>query len=75
MLSLTPKPRGLRSSGFHLLAVPRVKTHAGTPAFSIAIPILWNSFPEHVKYSTPVLGAPLSSILLEDIGATIVVLQ
>ena len=37
MLSLSPKPRELRLSGFHLLSVPRVKTHAGTYAFSVAV--------------------------------------
>ena len=30
LLSLVPKHRGLSSSSFHLLSVPRVKTHAGT---------------------------------------------
>jgi len=37
MLSLAPKPRVHCSSGFHLLSVPRVKTHA----FSVAVPTLW----------------------------------
>jgi len=35
MLSLKPKPRELRSSGFHLFSVPGVKTHTGTRAFSV----------------------------------------
>jgi len=35
ILSLTPKPREPRSFGFYLLSVPRVKTHAGTRAFSV----------------------------------------
>ena len=30
MLSLVPKPRQLRSSGFHLFSVRRVKTDVGT---------------------------------------------
>ena len=47
MLSLAPKPRDLRSSGFHSLTVPRVKTHA----FSVAVPTLWNSLSEHVNSS------------------------
>jgi len=38
MLSLAPKPRDMRSSGFHLLSVPRVKIHAGTLAFLICCP-------------------------------------
>ena len=41
------KPRELRSSGFYLLSVPRIKTHAGTRAFSVAVPTLWNSLSEH----------------------------
>ena len=55
MLSLAPKPRELRSSGFHLLSVPRVKTHAGTRAFSVAVPTLWNSLSEHVKSSNSIV--------------------
>jgi len=43
MLSLTPKPRYLRSSGFHLLSVPRVKPHTGTRAFSVTVSTPWNS--------------------------------
>ena len=35
MLSLAPKPRELRASGFHLLSVPRVKTHVVTRAFQL----------------------------------------
>jgi len=49
MISLAPKPRVLRLSGFHLLSVPRVKIHADTRAFSVAIPTLWNPLPEHLK--------------------------
>ena len=113
MLSLSPKPRELRSSGFHLLSVLSVKTHTGSRAFSVAVPTLWNSLSERVKSSnsivsfhhhspfqthlsflsflaiwsllmkfepglwvcpTPVLDAPLSSILFEDIGAIEVLL-
>jgi len=51
MLSLTAKPRELHSSGFHSLPVPRVKTHAGIYAFSVAVPTVWNSLSEHVKSS------------------------
>ena len=40
ILSAAPKPRQLGSSRFHLLSVPRVKTHTGTCAFSVAVPIL-----------------------------------
>ena len=39
----------LRSSGSHLLSVPRVKTNAGTRSFSVAAPTLWNSLPDSVK--------------------------
>ena len=35
MLSIPPKPRELRSSAFHLLSIPRVKTRTGTRAFSV----------------------------------------
>jgi len=56
-VSLAPKPKELRSSDFHLLSISRVKTHVGARAFSVAVPTLWNSFPEHVKSS---LGAPVS---------------
>ena len=42
MLSLAPKAQKLRSSGFHLLSVARVKTHAGTRAFLVAVHTLWN---------------------------------
>jgi len=56
MLSLAPKPRELRSSGFHLLSVPRDKTHAGIHAFSVAVPALWNSLLEHVKSSNSIIS-------------------
>jgi len=36
-------------------SVPRVKTHAGTRAFSVAVPTLWNSLPEHVKSSNTIV--------------------
>jgi len=49
MPSLSPKPRELRSSGFHLFSVPRVETHAGIRAFSVAVSTLWNSLSEHVN--------------------------
>ena len=56
MLSLTPKPKELSSSGFHLLSVSRVKSHAGTPSFSIAVPTLWNLLTEHVKSSNSIVS-------------------
>ena len=56
MLSLAPKIEEFPSSGFHLLSVPRVKTHAGTRALSIAVPTLWNSLPEHVKSSDSIVS-------------------
>ena len=56
MLSLTPKPRKLHSSGVHLLSVLSVKTHAGTRAFSVAVPALWNSLPELVNLSNSIVS-------------------
>ena len=56
MLSLAPKPRELHSSGFHLSSVPRVTTLAGTHAFSVAVPTLWNSLSEHVKSSNKIVS-------------------
>jgi len=56
MLSLAPKPRELRSSGFHLLYVPRIETHAETRTFSVAVPTLWNSLSEHVKSSNIIVS-------------------
>ena len=56
MPSLSPKPRELRSSGFHLFSVPRVETHAGIRAFSVAVPTLWNSLSEHVKSSNSIVS-------------------
>jgi len=56
MLSLAPKPKELRSSGFHLLSVPRVKTHAGVRTFSVAVPTLWNSLSEHIKSSNSIVS-------------------
>ena len=35
MFSLAPKPRELRSSGFHLLSVAKVKTQTGTRTFQL----------------------------------------
>ena len=49
MLTPARQPRQLRSSGSGLLSVPRVKTNAGTRAFSVAAPTLWNSLPDSVK--------------------------
>jgi len=46
----------LRSSGFHLLSVPRIKPHAGTRAFSNAVPTLCNWLPEHVKSSNGIVS-------------------
>ena len=54
MLSLAPERRELGSFDFHLLSVPRVKTHAGTCAFSVPVPTHWNPLPEHVKSSNSI---------------------
>ena len=48
---LTP-PRNsgqLRSTTSNPLYIPRVKTKAGTRAFSVAAPTVWNSLPASVK--------------------------
>jgi len=55
-LSLALKPREIRSSGFHMLSVPRVKTHAGTRASSDAVPTLWNLLSDHVKSSNSIVS-------------------
>jgi len=36
-LSLAPKPLVLRSSAFHLLSVPRIKTNAGIRVLSVVV--------------------------------------
>ena len=56
VLSVAPKPRALCSSGFHLFSVPRVKTHAGTRAFLVALPSPWNSLLEHVTSSISIVS-------------------
>jgi hypothetical protein len=56
VLSLASKPSEFSSSGFHLLSVPRVKTHVGTRAFSVAVPTLWNSLPKHVESSNSIVS-------------------
>jgi len=49
MLTPARNPRQLRSTSCNLLFIPRVKTNAGTRAFSVAAPTLWNSLPASVK--------------------------
>ena len=57
ILSLTSKSRELRSSGFQLLSIPRVKTHAVTSVvFPVAFPTLCNSLPENVKSSNNIVS-------------------
>ena len=48
---LTParNSRELRSTSSNPLYIPRVKTKAGTRAFSVAAPTMWNSLPVSVK--------------------------
>ena len=41
--------RQLRSTSSNPLYIPRVKTKAGTRAFSVAAPMVWNSLPANVK--------------------------
>ena len=49
MLTLARNSRELRSTSSNPLYIPRVKTKAGTRAFSVAEPTLWNSLPVCVK--------------------------
>ena len=41
--------RQLWSSSSNLLAVPTVKTNAGTRTFSVAVPTLWNTLPDNIN--------------------------
>ena len=56
MLSIGYNPRELRSSGFHLFYVPRVKTHGGIRVFLVVVPTLWNLLSEHVKSSNSIFS-------------------
>ena len=49
MLTPARNSRELRSTSSNPLYIPRVKTKAGTRAFSVAAPTLWNSLPVSVK--------------------------
>ena len=49
MLTPTRNSRQLRSTSSNPLYIPRVKTKAGTRAFSVAAPTVWNSLPARVK--------------------------
>ena len=49
MLTPARNSRELRSTSTNPLYIPRVKTKAGTRAFSVAAPALWNSLPVSVK--------------------------
>ena len=49
MLTPTRNSRQLRSTSRNPLYIPRVKTKAGTRAFSVAAPTVWNSLPASVK--------------------------
>ena len=49
MLTPTRISRQLRSTSSNPLHIPRVKTKAGTRAFSVAAPTVWNSLPASVK--------------------------
>ena len=50
-LMFTParNPRQLRSTSSNTLYILRVKTKAGTRAFSVAAPTAWNSLPASAK--------------------------
>ena len=49
MLTPARNSRQLRSTSSNPLYIPRVKTKAGTRAFSVAAPTVWNSLPASVK--------------------------
>ena len=49
MLTPTRNSRQLRSTSSNPLYIPRVKTKAGTQAFSVAAPTVCNSLPASVK--------------------------
>ena len=49
MLTPARNSRQLRSTTSNPLYIPRVKTNAGTRAFSVAAPTVWNSLPARVK--------------------------
>ena len=49
MLTPARNSRRLRSTSSNPLYIPRVKTKAGTRAFSVAAPTVWNSLPASVK--------------------------
>ena len=49
MLTPARNSRQLRSTRSNPLYSPRMKTKAGTRAFSVAAPIVWNSVPASVK--------------------------
>jgi len=44
-----------RLSSSNLLAVPRVTTNAGTRAFSVAAPTLWNTLHDNIKSAEHVI--------------------
>ena len=49
MLTPARHSRQLRSTSSNPFYIPRVKTKAGTRAFSVAAPTVWNSLPASVK--------------------------
>ena len=49
MLTPARNSRQLRSTSSNPLYIPWVKTKAGTRAFSVAAPTVWNSLPASVK--------------------------
>ena len=49
MLAPARNSRQLRSTSSNPLYIPRVKTKAGTRAFSVAAPTVWNSLPAGIK--------------------------
>ena len=49
MLTLARNSRQLRSTSSNPLYIPWMKAKAGTRAFSVAAPTVWNSLPASVK--------------------------
>ena len=58
MLTPARNPRQLQSTSSNLLYIPRVKTKAGTRAFSVAASTLWNLLPASVNLKGNIVSFP-----------------
>lgn len=56
--------RPLRSSGSHILAVPRVNSKSSEAAFSFNGPRCWNSLPEDLKCAQSLISLSLLFLFL-----------